>query len=369
MAEAVEPITVRVNLKERGYDIEIGPGALERAAAFLADRADVSHAVVITDANVDSLYGDPLADRLVDAGVEAHVLIVEPGEPSKSPEVAGDLWQTMLNEGCDRQTVVIAVGGGVVGDLAGFVAATYARGLRFFQVPTTLLAQVDSSVGGKTGVNLEGGKNLVGAFWQPHGVLIDTGVLTTLPDREYRAGLAEVVKYGVILDADFFERLERDADAINARDAAVLTEVIQRSCRLKADIVEADEREVSGDRAKLNYGHTFAHAIEAATGYTRLLHGEAVAMGMIAASRLAERLGRIGSDVTERQCRLLKKLGLEIETPADLDRAELAELMWRDKKVQDGQLRFILPERLGAVGFVSDPPESDVIKAMGAAAR
>ncbi|MEN0109701.1 MAG: 3-dehydroquinate synthase, partial [Planctomycetota bacterium] len=259
---------VRVELASAAYDIHIGAGLLADAPAFVAERAAASHVAVITDASVDPLYADPLADRFVDAGVEAHVLVVEPGEPSKAPEVAIDLWETMLAEGCDRQTVVIAVGGGVVGDLAGFVAATFARGLRFVQVPTTLLAQVDSSVGGKVGVNLEGGKNLVGAFWQPQGVLIDTDVLTSLPEREYRAGLAEVVKYGVILDAEFFASLEANIDAINARDAATLTQVIARSCQLKADIVVADEREVSGERAKLNYGHTFAHALEAATGYT-----------------------------------------------------------------------------------------------------
>jgi 3-dehydroquinate synthase len=253
-----EVATVRVSLAERSYDIQIGEGLLDQAIDFVAARGGARHVVVITDANVDELYGDALADRFVDAGVESHVLVVEAGETSKSTDVVADLWQTMLDEGCDRQTVVVAVGGGVVGDIAGFVAATFARGLRFFQVPTTLLAQVDSSVGGKTGVNLEGAKNMVGAFWQPDGVLIDTAVLKTLPKREFAAGLAEVVKYGVILDAEFFAYLEANADAIVARDPAVLREIIQRSCRLKADVVEADEREETGLRAKLNYGHTLA---------------------------------------------------------------------------------------------------------------
>jgi hypothetical protein len=207
--------------------------------------------------------------------------------------MADRLWQELLELEADRNTVVVAVGGGVVGDLAGFVAATYARGVPFFQVPTTLLAQVDSSVGGKVGVNLPGAKNMVGAFWQPLGVLIDTEVLNTLPDREYRAGLAEVVKYGVILDAEFFAYLEDHVDDLNRRRADVLRPVIARCCRLKADVVEQDERETAGRRAVLNYGHTFGHAIEAETGYGDFLHGEAVSIGMLCASRLAERLGRI----------------------------------------------------------------------------
>ena len=231
-----EVSTVRVNLSERSYDIRIGSGVYGEAVDFLRDRGGIAHVVVITDTNVDELYGDAMADRFVDAGIESHVMVVDAGETSKSPEVATDLWQTMLDEGCDRQTTVLAVGGGVVGDLAGFVAASYARGLRFFQAPTTLLAQVDSSVGGKVGVNLTGAKNMVGAFWQPHGVLIDTDVLTTLPDREYRAGLAEVVKYGVILDADFFSFLESEVDAINAREPA---SVVVASRRISSKLMNA----------------------------------------------------------------------------------------------------------------------------------
>ncbi|TWT96721.1 3-dehydroquinate synthase [Botrimarina colliarenosi] len=356
--------SVRVSLADRSYDIQIGAGLLEKAADFVAERGGAQHVVVVTDTNVDELYGDPLADLFVEAGVESHVLVVEAGEPSKSPDVAADLWQTMLDEGCDRQTVILAVGGGVVGDIAGFVAATFARGLRFFQMPTTLLAQVDSSVGGKTGVNLEGAKNMVGAFWQPEGVLIDTDVLKTLPEREYSAGLAEVVKYGVILDADFFEFLEQKADAVVARDAQVLREIIQRSCRLKADVVEADEREQSGQRAKLNYGHTFGHALEAATGYSELLHGEAVAIGMVCASRLAESMGRIESSVTRRQVELLERFGLPVAVPDGIELGELSALMWRDKKVRDGEVHFVLPTRLGEVETVTSPGDDAVLAAM-----
>ncbi|TWT91116.1 3-dehydroquinate synthase [Pseudobythopirellula maris] len=357
--------SVRVDLAERGYDIEIGEGVLEGIVDFVQQRHAVSHVAVITDSNVDGLYADAVADRFSDADIETHVLVIDPGESSKDPEVAHDLWQTMIEEGCDRQTMVLAVGGGVVGDLAGFVAATFARGLTFFQAPTTLLAQVDSSVGGKVGVNLEGAKNMVGAFWQPAGVLIDVATLTTLPDREYRAGLAEVVKYGVIMDEPFFAYLEAQADAINGRDSAVLAEIVRRCCRLKADVVEADEREESGRRAILNYGHTFCHALEAATNYTRLLHGEGVAIGMLCASRLAERLGRIGADVTSRQHALLEKLGLPLTAPADLDPDELVRLMWRDKKVSAGKLNFILPSRLGEVELVADPPVGDVRDSLG----
>ncbi|MEO0530881.1 MAG: 3-dehydroquinate synthase [Planctomycetota bacterium] len=359
-----EVARVKVELAERSYDIQIGSGLLEQAVSFVADRGGARHIAVVTDENVDPLYGDPLADRFIDAGVEAHVLVVEAGETSKSTDVAADLWETMLDEGCDRQTVVVAVGGGVVGDIAGFIAATFTRGLRFFQVPTTLLAQVDSSVGGKTGVNLPGGKNMVGCFWQPDGVLIDTDVLKTLPDREYRAGLAEVVKYGVILDEEFFAYLEAEADAIADRDPAALRKVIQRSCRLKADIVEADELEQSGQRAKLNYGHTFGHALEAATGYSQLLHGEAVSIGMVCGSRLAEALGRIDAEATRRQVELLKRFGLPVEMPEGVDLDEVSSLMWRDKKVRDGELRFILPTRIGEVETVPSPGDDAVLSAM-----
>ncbi len=359
-----EVAQVRVALAERSYDIHIGAGLLSGLADFIAQRGGARHVVVVTDSNVDGLYGDPVADHLVEAGVESHVLVGEAGEPSKSPEVAADLWQTMIDEGCDRQTVVVAVGGGVVGDIAGFIAATFARGLRFFQVPTTLLAQVDSSVGGKTGVNLEGAKNMVGSFWQPEGVLIDTDVLRTLPEREFSAGLAEVVKYGVILDADFFTQLETDAEAILARDPVALRAIIQRSCRLKADVVEADELEQSGLRAKLNYGHTYGHALEAATGYSELLHGEAVAIGMVCASRLAEGMGRITAADTERQIALLERFGLPTVLPEGIDPGELSALMWRDKKVRDGEVRFVLPSRLGEVETVSSPGDDAVLASM-----
>lgn len=369
--------TVRVNLAERSYDITIGTGVLGRLGELITlesrlqpgwtkqaqGSAPTWHAVLITDEHVEAPHAMTVATSLTEAGAAVDVLVVPSGEPSKSIDVAADLWQRMLAVETDRRSIVIAVGGGVIGDLAGFVAATFTRGLNFYQVPTTLLAQVDSSVGGKVGINLPGAKNMVGAFWQPRGVLADTAVLATLPDREYRAGLAEVVKYGVILDAEFFAYLEAHIAQLNNRDDAVLRHVVQRSCRLKADVVEADEREETGHRAVLNYGHTFCHALEAVTGYEQFLHGEAVSIGMLCASRLAERLGRITAEDTARQHDLLMALNLPVVMP-DVDATDMLAAMRHDKKVAAGKLRFVLPSRIGHVELVGDVNEEDVRAAM-----
>jgi 3-dehydroquinate synthase len=355
---------VHVNLGPRSYDIEIGSGNLGGAARLCDAHEDDAHAVIITDSNVDALYSDTVADPLQEAGAQVDILSVEAGEQSKSPEVAEELWEQLLDQGADRKTVIVALGGGVVGDLAGFVAATFGRGLRFVQIPTTLLAQVDSSVGGKVGINLPGGKNMVGAFWQPRGVLIDVAVLETLPDREYRAGLAEVAKYGVIQDAEFFAYLEANIRPINDRDADVLTRVVERCCRLKADVVEQDEREETGLRSILNYGHTFCHALEAATGYEQLLHGEGVAIGMMCAARLAQRLGRVDAAFVDRQRALLEAFMLPLDVP-NVDHEELIELMYRDKKTERGRLRFVLPSRLGHVELVRDVPTEEILTALG----
>jgi 3-dehydroquinate synthase len=293
------------------------------------------------------------------------LLAVPAGEASKSAEQAAALWNRLVELRADRSTVVVAVGGGVIGDLGGFVAATFARGLSFIQIPTTLLAHVDSSVGGKVGINLPAAKNIVGAFWQPAGVLIDLDTLATLPDREYRSGLAEVVKYGVILDADFFRYLETHIAELNARQPDVLEYIVARSCRLKADVVEQDEREETGLRAVLNYGHTFCHAIETVTGYGAYLHGEAVAIGMVCASRLAQALGRIGPEITERQEQLLRALGLTTAV-GDLNHDDLLAAMQRDKKSHLGRLRFVLPSRLGHVELVEDVPAEKVRQALSA---
>ncbi len=357
--------TVRVDLGARGYDIEIGSGNLHRAGPFLRERCKVTHAVVITDENVQTPHGIAVAESLAAQEVETEVIAVEPGEPSKSVDMAVGFWQGMLDLGVDRRTVIVAAGGGVVGDLAGFIAATFARGLPFFQVPTSLLAQVDSSVGGKVGVNLPEAKNMVGAFKQPVGVLIDTATLETLVDREYRAGLGEVVKYGVILDAELFDYLEAHVTELNQRDAGVLRHVVARCCRLKADVVEQDEEETRGLRAVLNYGHTFAHAFEALCGYGELLHGEAVAIGMLCASRLAERLGRVDTELTSRQHSLLAALGLPVEVPP-LDADRVLDSMRHDKKVEHGRLRFVLPERMGRVELVGDIDPQEVRAALQA---
>jgi 3-dehydroquinate synthase len=348
-----------VPLAERSYTIEIGTGNLGRLTSLVSDRG-ATHVVVITDEHVEEPHASTVAAALAEAHLDVDLVVVESGETSKSVETAHELWDKLLDLGADRKTLVAAVGGGVIGDLAGFVAATFARGLGLIQVPTTLLAQVDSSVGGKVGVNLPGAKNMVGAFWQPAAVLIDTHVLATLPEREYRAGLAEVVKYGVILDAPFFDWIESHAAELSGRDPPALRHAIARSCELKAWVVSQDEREETGLRAVLNYGHTFCHAFEALTGYSRLLHGEGVAMGMLCASRLAHRLGRIDESVTRRQQRLLETLGLPVEPP-QLDPEQVIRAMSRDKKVEHGRLRFVLPSRLGHVELVGDVP-ADLVR-------
>jgi len=356
--------TIRVELGERSYPITIGSGNLSQAGAFVREnvthgRNELSRVVIVTDENVNEPHATIVAESLTEDEVRVDVLLLEPGEQTKSVDAVDGLWQALLEIGADRKTVVVAVGGGVIGDLAGFVAATFARGLRFLQVPTTLLAQVDSSVGGKVGVNLPDAKNMVGAFWQPRGVLIDTRVLATLPEREYIAGLAEVVKYGVILDGEFFNYLEMNHQKLSARDDDVLRDVITRSCELKAAIVSADERDETGRRAVLNYGHTFGHAIETLTGYGKYLHGEAVAIGMVCAARLAERLGRIDASMTKRQIDLLGQLGLPVDLPS-LEADAMLNAMARDKKTEHGRLNFILPSGIGHVDLVGDVSGDDV---------
>ncbi len=302
---------------------------------------------MITDDNVETPHAIAVAESLSDTGASVNLMVISAGETSKSADMAELLWQRLLEANADRKTVIIAVGGGVIGDLAGFVAATYTRGLRFVQVPTTLLAQVDSSVGGKVGINLPAAKNMVGAFWQPSGVLIDTRTLTSLPQREYQAGLGEVVKYGVIQDADFFAYLEQHVEQILARDDDTLRYIVARCCQLKADVVQQDEREESGRRAILNYGHTFGHALEAATRYRQLLHGEAVSIGMLCASRLAEALGLVEAEFTARQAKLLTAFSLPIEVPA-VDLKMVLDSMRQDEKVSPWQVAVCLADAHGS---------------------
>src|SRR5579862_3689290 len=290
------PSTVRVELGPRSYDIAITSHGLDGIGVFARQRCRGTTAFVVADEHV-ATNGIQVAASLDAAGFQSHVMALSHGESQKSLNVAVTLYDRLVALHADRRTLVVAVGGGVMGDLAGFVAATYNRGLPLLMVPTTLLAMVDSSVGGKVGVNHPRAKNLIGVFHQPVGVWIDTAALTTLPERDYKSGLAEVVKYGVILDAEFFAYLEANADAVLQREESAVQHIVTRCCRLKADVVEKDEREETGLRAALNYGHTFAHAFEIAAGYGTWLHGEAVAAGMMCAAHLAERLGRIGPDL------------------------------------------------------------------------
>jgi 3-dehydroquinate synthase len=359
MSSPVIEKSIPVSLKERSYVIELGTGNLSRAGEILAAFPDVRHTVILTDQNVERPYAEMAAESFAGRNIAVDLLVIEPGEESKSIETASLIWEKMLELGAGRQTVMTAVGGGVVGDLTGFIAATYARGIRFFQIPTTLLAQVDSSVGGKVGVNLPAGKNMVGAFHQPLGVLIDTKTLETLDGDQFRSGLGEIVKYGVSLSAELFELLDAHAAEILCRDHTLLSEIIARCCQIKADIVTSDEKETSGLRAKLNYGHTFAHAYETAAGYGTLPHGLAVAIGCVDAAKLARLLGRVDPCFVERQIALNTKFDLPIQYKlADTD--EAIRIMQRDKKADPGILRFVLPATLGKCEIVSDVPRETV---------
>ena len=343
---------VSVELADRSYEIHIGDGILTEVPQLLGSES--ARFLIVTDDNVCT-YAESVMNALSRAGAQGTVTRVAAGERSKSLSTLSTLYDQLVDLSANRRTTVVAVGGGVVGDLAGFLAATYARGLPLIQVPTTLLAMVDSSVGGKTGINHARGKNLIGAFHQPQGVLVDTATLETLPDREYRSGLAEVIKYGVILDERFFAWLEDNVNGIVSRDSDVLAHIVARSCEMKAAVVRDDEFETTGLRAILNYGHTFAHAFEALSEYDGLLHGEAVSIGMVCASRLAARLGRIPAALTERQTGLLSAVGLPVSVPENqLHRQqEIVDCMLLDKKTIDGQLRFILPDRIGHVELVN----------------
>jgi 3-dehydroquinate synthase len=350
---------LRVALGARSYPIRIGAGLLDDPAA-LRSLLSGRHALVVSDRNVAPHYlakvQAALDGRLHDS------LILPPGEAEKTLARFAEVMQRLAALKASRDATLIALGGGVIGDLTGFAAACWMRGVRFVQVPTTLLAMVDSSVGGKTAVDLPEGKNLVGAFHQPAGVLIDTTTLATLPDRELRAGLAEVVKVGAIVDAAFFAWLEDHAEALLARDPAALAEAIQRSCAHKAAIVARDETE-QGDRALLNFGHTFGHALETEVGYAGLLHGEAVAIGMVRAAALSSQLGRAPLADAARLDALLRRLGLPTEVPPELDPERLLAHMRLDKKNLGGRLRLILWRALGQAEIVADVDEADVLAA------
>ena len=333
---------VRVELGERSYDILIGRGLLERAAEFLAPLNLGKNGIIITDSSVEPLYAEKLKAAL--AGYSITVLTVPAGEASKSLRQANRLFEKLPRLKLDRKSFVIALGGGVVGDLAGFVAAAYLRGIHFIQIPTSLLAQVDSSVGGKVGVNLPLGKNLVGAFYQPRLVLADVGLLHSLPERELRAGFAEVIKYGAIDDAKFFGWLEENYRRVLKLDG--LEETVRRCCEIKADVVAGDERE-SGRRAILNFGHTIGHAMEALSDYVGLLHGEAISIGMCCAARLSVKRAGLPAGDAKRIEKLIKASGLPTRIGQGYELANLRSAMSVDKKAVGGRLRFVLLEKLG----------------------
>jgi len=370
----VEPHEINVRLDERvattqpatrSYIIHVGDTILQDIGVLLANDS-VQRAVVVSDQAVSATHGKTVTEVLQDASITLDHLSIPSGEASKSLAESERLWNEFARLKIDRKTAILAVGGGVVGDLTGFVAATFSRGLRFWQVPTTLVAQVDSAIGGKTGVNLPAGKNLVGAFWQPRGVVADISTLTTLPDREYVSGLAEVVKYGMILDAEFFHWLEDNALPVRDREKRSVAHIVRRSAELKTFVVERDEREITGLRACLNYGHTFAHAFETATGYGTLLHGEAVSLGMMAAASLACSMNRIDQLVVDRQQKLLEALGLPVSTTTlnGIKDDDLLGVMSRDKKNVGGKLRFILPSTIGEVETVDNVCHEFVVSAI-----
>ena len=355
----MSPTTVEVALGTRSYPIWVGHGLLADAARWrTAIRGH--HVLLVTNTTVAPLYLDRVLQGL--DGFAHATLILPDGEASKTLDHSAEVFAALAALGASRDATILALGGGVIGDLAGFAAACWMRGIDFLQMPTTLLAMVDSSVGGKTGVNLPAGKNLIGAFHQPRAVVADTSTLATLPEREYRSGLAEVVKYGAIGDPAFFAWLEAQADALNARDEAALAQAIAISCRHKAGIVARDEHE-QGERALLNFGHTFGHALETATGYGSLLHGEAVAIGMLMAARLSTALGRAPGADAQRLQALLARLGLPVAAPAG-DTARLLELIRLDKKNLSGRVRLILWRGIGAAELVDDVADTAILAAL-----
>ncbi len=356
--------TVHVPLGARAYDVEIGPGLIEDAGAFIAPLLTRPRVTVLTDETVASLHLERLRAGLAQQGIAMQALALPPGEGTKGWPQFTRAVEWLLDQRVERRDIVIALGGGVIGDLAGFAAAVLRRGVRFVQIPTSLLAQVDSSVGGKTGINATHGKNLIGAFHQPSLVLADTDVLDTLPPRDLLAGYGEVVKYGLLGDAEFFDWLEGNGPALAVGDAAARVEAVTRSVQMKADIVARDETE-QGERALLNLGHTFCHALEAATGYSgRLLHGEGVAIGCALAFDLSARLGLCPQEDPSRVRAHLREMDMKTDLAdiaGDLPDADgLLALMAQDKKVMDGQVRFVLARGIGSAFVTSDVPPDAV---------
>ncbi|XOF32952.1 MAG: 3-dehydroquinate synthase [Candidatus Electrothrix sp. YB6] len=356
---------VTVGLDERSYPIRISAGLLAKIGRDLQERKVGTKYGVISDDTVAGLYGKQCLQSLTDAGIRAELLTFPHGEASKNLQTIADLSSTLAQRGFDRSDALIALGGGVTGDITGFLASIYMRGIPFVQVPTTLLAQVDSSVGGKTGVDIPEGKNLVGTFYQPKAVYIDTDVLQTLPVDELQGGLAEVIKYGVIRDADFFTFLARYRDAVFALDQEVLTRLIARCCEIKAWVVEQDERE-GGLRRILNYGHTIGHAVEAASNF-QLIHGKAVAVGMCAAAELAVCTGCMSAEDACAVRNLIELYDLPVSIPAELDPGTIKKYLLNDKKTVGGRVFYVLPETIGKVLITDQVSDRNVDAALGLA--
>ncbi|MEX3548314.1 MAG: 3-dehydroquinate synthase [Burkholderia sp.] len=355
-------ITVNVDLGDRAYPIHIGDGLIGRTELF-APHIKGTSVTIVTNTIVEPRYGETLRATLALLGKQVNTVVLPDGEAYKHWETLNLIFDGLLGSRADRKTTLIALGGGVVGDMTGFAAACYMRGVPFIQVPTTLLSQVDSSVGGKTGINHPLGKNMIGAFYQPQAVIADIGALRTLPERELAAGIAEVIKTGAIADAGFFDWIEADIEALNRREPAALTEAVKRSCEIKTSVVAADERE-GGLRAILNFGHTFGHAIEAGLGYGEWLHGEAIGCGMVMAADLSVRLGRLDAAARRRLDRVIAAAHLPVRAP-DLGAVRYVELMQADKKAEAGAIKFIVLDRLGTAAITEVP--DDLIEAALAA--
>ena len=350
---------LNINLGKRSYDILLGSGLLGKLGECLSRIVKPSRIVLITHPSLFKIYGDKVLSGFKDQGWTADLIEVEEGETSKTLGQAEKIFDRLLDLKCDRKSVLIALGGGVIGDLVGFVAATFQRGVPFVQVPTTLLSQVDSSVGGKTAVNHPKGKNMIGAFYQPCLVLADLDTLQTLPQKEFRAGLAEIIKYGVISDSSLFEYLEKNVEKILQLDKKCLEYIIKTSCSIKAEVVEKDELE-NHYRMILNFGHTLGHAIEALTHYSKFIHGEAVAIGMVYAAKLSQKLGKCQEGIPRRLDRLVRKFGLPADLP-DLNSKAIIESLYHDKKTMNHKIKFILVKEIGIVEIVDDIPEEKII--------
>jgi len=357
---------IPVNLGARAYRIVVASGGLAAVGSHIAQLGVGRRVALVSDPSILRLHGEPVRRGLRAAAFDVTEILLPEGERAKTLDVARHVWDRLLDTGCDRTSTVVALGGGAVGDLAGFAASTYMRGINFVQVPTTLLAQVDASIGGKTAIDHPRAKNLIGAFHQPRLVIVDPAILATLDDREYRSGLAEVIKHGIVLDAPYFEDLERSVPALLRRDLPTLERVVEGSCRIKASVVERDEQEAEL-RHVLNYGHTVGHAIEAATGFERFTHGEAVSLGIAAEARVAEALGIAEPDATKRQVELLRSVGLPV-TGLGAAPATVVEALARDKKARDGRVPFVLAPAIGAFRLVFDVPREVVLRTLEALA-